>query len=311
MSCKETKVPGAPFSLAQFDITRHDVDKLFVVDASWQRDVREKSKVLPGIRHTLSTVGILRNPIHVFFDRSTAKHVVIDGKHRLAALASLDTARRCTLFAVVHQVSTAQEAEDLFVQFNLTVPPTLAHLLGIREREGHPTVTMLREALPFAIRTSGEQSQPGALNLNFVLRVLSMAFPESEIPKLDRHTMDSLLSAIDARHVSLLAKFSRIFSDASQGPITSDNPELRQGWFDVLFRIWVQNLRLRFTPIEWVERIKLMFGDSDVSNFRTRPRYAIMREAYVTFILRALSKRRAPRIEYDRMAKPTLQSLQE
>ncbi|MCK4660192.1 MAG: hypothetical protein KAV82_11780 [Phycisphaerae bacterium] len=308
MSAKSTKIPGAPFNLVRFDLCPSDVARYFDVDQPWQRNVRHNSEVIPGIQATLRDTGILRNPIHTYFDPTTQRHVVLDGKHRVVALAELDSNKRCTLFAVSHEVTTQRQAEDLFVQFNLSQPPSLAHFINIREADGNRAIAALRKLLPFRMKVvNSRERMPGAVNINRVLRVLSASF--GDLPKLNRHTMDRLLNAISNDHVATLARFSRIFEAATGEPITPNNLRYRDGWFEVLFKIYIQNQHLPFDDKSWAARIKYTFGNPDVSVVLFKPRYGMRRTAFRDFILRALSKQRAPRVEYDSRRCITIEDL--
>lgn len=308
MAMKETKIPNAPFHIVRFDLCPSDVGRYFDCEQSWQRKVRRHSAVIPGIQKTLRDTGILRNPVHVYCNTTTGMYVVIDGKHRLAALGDLDHSKRCTIFAVVHHIRTVREAEDLFIQFNLGQPPTLGHFIGIREADGDRAIARLRAQLPFSMKVANTRGRtPGAVNINRILRVLTMTF--GDLPKLNRHNMDDILAAITGDHVDLIARFARIFEQATGEPIAQTNIRFRDGWFDVGFRVFIQNQDLRFNDDSWADRFKCTFGDADVSAVLFKPRYGMTRTAYCNFILRALSKRRSPKVQYDTRLRPTIEDL--
>jgi len=308
MSIETHRIPGAPFDLLVVSLCPRDVQKYFHLEAEWQRDVRIRSTMIPGIQQTLRRDHTLPAWLTVFKNPDDDRYVVIDGKHRLVALENLSEQIRCTLYAACFRVRDRHEAVAIFKQLNLNVPPGLKHFASIAATDNHPTMASLKQRLPFTIRFASGQLPANhrercGIPVTKLVNTLCAAF--EDLPRLDRFTLHGALDEITDAHIDLLAQFTNVW-EKSQGPLNRTRVRFNPGWYDVLFRIWVQNQNFSATTAQWAEALTSIFQDPKIQDDKKffHPRSAITNPERLKVILKALQESLGHKVSYDRANLP-------
>lgn len=311
MSADTHRIPGAPFDLVTFDLCPRDVDKHFHLEAEWQRDVRLKSAMLPGIQKTLRETRTLPGALYTYKNIEGGRHVVIDGKHRLVALQNLADQIRCTVYALCFRIASDQEAIDLFEKLNLTVPPGLKHFAAIASSKGSEAIVLLQELLPFKVRChSGklpaDHPERGGVPVTKILNCICCAF--ADLPRFDRFTFEAALAGITVDHINQLVHFTEIWEDA-HGPIDTNRSRFNAGWYDVLFRIFIQNGRLPASDENWARGLRELLEQQKIHDDRKffSPRTAVRDPDRRDFILKSLGTSMGyNKLQFDDKDAPTL-----
>ena len=304
MSTNHKALPGLPFDIMEFNLTPHEVDKHFDVEADFQREIRRSTPMIRGIQATLLATHTLPRPLDICKGED-GRHIVIDGKHRLFALQTLEQNIRCTIYALCFRVSTHEEIVALFESFNLTVPPNVAHFLRLEVDRDNAILRLMRERLPFNLSVDRRTShRAGGLMLCRVLHWLARAF--SDVPSFSRFTKNEVLQAITPAHVELLAAFARIFEISK--PVKAIEQRTLHGWFDLLFRIFVQNHGV-LTEAEWARRIRNVFVDRRTRRCLDDPVVTMQTSALRNLVIAALNEPHSPRIAYSVTKVPTIRDI--
>jgi len=305
MSNSLTKISGAPFDLLTFNLVPADVANFFDVDQDFQRETRSTTPMIAGIQATLAATHVLVRPIDVCRSPEDDRLIVIDGKHRLHALATMPQKIRCTIYALCYRVTGREEMIALFEAFNLTVPPHLFHLLRLDADRGDPTLKLLREKIPFIPSFDDNRShRTVGLSITKVLHWFTRAF--SDVPRFSRFTKNEVLRAVTPAHVEQLAAFYRIFLN-SKPPAMNETIQLR--WCEALFRVYVQNPNL-LSEQDWVRRIHNMFNDRRTQRCLDDPVITMQTKAFRALVIYALNEPRAPKIVFNPDSAPSISDLQ-
>lgn len=251
------KIPDCPFEFATITLCPHDVNSTFMLESWFQRDVRLNSRMIQNIQQTLHAQRTI--PATLVLAEIKRKLVVVDGKHRLYALANLGAQIRVTLFAHVYRHIRDGQLAELFALHNQTIPPSMNVLIRNFAAENPDKIKLLGDHLPCPMEIGTRKPECG-LTYSEAVRLLSKAF--ADMPKPDRFTVTSGGGALRRGHAIALGRFIKCFEIATQKAVGRENSRWSQRWHIPLFRLYVQNQDKGLSDAEWSERFRRFFAET-------------------------------------------------